>query len=123
MNEVINRLVDLLIGSNIGKTESERIASKKAGIDIVGVSWQASPQDFWWHVVNRAHTAQKMEKLFEAADQVFDENPKWAAAKQDYRTALTTPSPEPSFSAGTPLATVDLAFHERQLKTFETHSA
>jgi hypothetical protein len=115
VNEVISRSCNLLAWAHLSQTEAEQIAAK-AGIDVSGVSWSAGPRDFWWHVINRAHTAWTMERLFEAADYVFGENPEWADAKQDYRTAFTTPSPKPSSSADMCVATVDLAFHERQLK-------
>ena len=115
MEEVISGVVDLLIVAPLSKTESERIAAR-ADIDVSGVSWSAGPRDFWWHVVNRAHTAWTMERLFEAADYVFGDNPRWADAKQDYRAALTAPSAKPLPSADMRVAIVDLAFHERQLK-------
>jgi hypothetical protein len=85
-DEVISRVLDLLIAAPLSRTESERIAAK-ADIDVSGVSWSASPSDFWWHVVRRAHTARTMEGLFEAADHIFGENPEWAGVKQSYRMA------------------------------------
>ena len=118
VNEVIIRLYDLLIEAPLSQAESERIAAK-AYIDFSGVSWSASPSDFWWYVVRRAHTARTMEGLFGAADHVFRENPEWANAKQDYQTAPITPSPEPPSGPEMSSATVDFAFHERKLKALK----
>src|SRR5690348_6905242 len=86
VNEIITRLCDLLIAAPLSKTALHR-TPPNADIDVSGVSWSASPSDFWWHVVRRAHTARTIESLFEAADHVFGENSEWADAKQSYRTA------------------------------------
>jgi len=115
VDEIIGRLCDLLVGARLPRYESIEIAST-ANIDARNVSWADGDGPFWDDVVRRAHTQGAMKRLFEAADYVFKNNPEWATAKQDYRTALTTPSPKPSSRADKPVATVDLAFHERQLK-------
>jgi hypothetical protein len=86
MDGVIRRVLDLLIAAHLTQGESKQIAGN-AGIDFHEVAWSADDALFWGTVLQRAHTAWTMERLFAAADRVFGDNPAWLAAKQDYLTA------------------------------------
>jgi hypothetical protein len=114
VDEIIDELHALLVGAHLTQGESKRIA-RGAGIDFHEVSWSDDDALFWETVLQRAHTAWTMERLFAAADRVFDNNPSWQAAKQDYLTTRTS-SVKPSSSAAPQVASVDLALHERHLE-------
>jgi len=85
MDGVIRKVLDLLIAARLTQGESKQIAGN-ADIDFHEVAWSADDALFWATVLQRAHTAWKMERLFAAADRVFGDNPAWLAAKQDYLT-------------------------------------
>jgi hypothetical protein len=106
VDEIIRDLHRLFVAAHLSQGDSKQIA-RDAGIDFHEVSWSADDALFWATVLQRAHTAWTMEKLFAAAGRVFGDNPAWQAAKHEYLTART-PSPQPASGSDPQVAAVGL---------------
>ena len=112
--DAIRKLRDLFVAANLTEGEAKRIA-RDSGVDAQAIWWTSDPTSFWETVLDRAHTAWRMEYLFAAADPLFGDNPAWTDAKRNYLTACG-PAPPSEEEGKEEVAPVDLAFHRRRLR-------